>query len=87
MRKPVYGIWNNKGADQLACSRSLISAFVVHCVDSAIPNSYPRDRIFNPQFKTIKGSYILFCLFYRHKTAVVYMRAVFYTYVLMYCNV
>ena len=27
---------NNKGADQPAHSRSLISAFVVHCIDSLI---------------------------------------------------
>ena len=28
---------NNKGADQPAHSRSLISAFVVHCLDSITP--------------------------------------------------
>ena len=28
---------NNKGADQSAHSRSLISTFVVHCIDSIIP--------------------------------------------------
>ena len=28
---------NNKGADQPAHLRSLISAFVVHCLDSIIP--------------------------------------------------
>ena len=28
---------NNKGADQPAHPRSLISAFVVHCLDSIIP--------------------------------------------------
>ena len=28
---------NNKGADQSAHARSLISAFVVHCLDSTIP--------------------------------------------------
>ena len=27
----------NKGADQLAHPRSLISTFVVHCLDSVIP--------------------------------------------------
>ena len=32
MRKPV----NKKGADQPAHSRSLISTFVVHCIDSII---------------------------------------------------
>ena len=38
MRKPVYGIYaNNKGADQPARPCSLISAFVVHSVDSIIP--------------------------------------------------
>ena len=35
MRKPVYV--NNKGADQPAHSRSLISTFVVGCLDSIIP--------------------------------------------------
>ena len=30
-------ISNNKGAVQPACPRSLISAFVVHCLDSAMP--------------------------------------------------
>ena len=44
MRKPVYAYANNKGADQPAHSGSLISAFVVHCLDSIItqtatPNS------------------------------------------------
>ena len=28
---------NNKGADQPACPHSLISIFVVHCLDSIIP--------------------------------------------------
>ena len=28
---------NNKGADQPACPRSLISAFVVRCLDTIIP--------------------------------------------------
>ena len=37
MRKPVYTIYNNKGADQPAHLRSLISAFVVRCLDSIIP--------------------------------------------------
>ena len=50
MRKPVYAICeqqrprhekmsyaNNKGADQPAHPRSLISAFVVRCLDSIIP--------------------------------------------------
>ena len=37
MRKPVYAIYaNNKGADQLVYLRSLISTFVVHCLDSII---------------------------------------------------
>ena len=30
---------NNKGTDQPARPRSLISAFVAHCPDSVIPNS------------------------------------------------
>ena len=34
IRKPVYA--NNKGADQPAHPRSLISAFVVCCLDSII---------------------------------------------------
>ena len=36
MRKPVLPYANNKGADQPAHSRSLISAFVVRCLDSMI---------------------------------------------------
>ena len=36
MRKPVMPYANNKGADQTAHSRSLISAFVVRCLDSII---------------------------------------------------
>ena len=35
MRKPVCA--NNKGADQPAHPRSLISAFVVRCLDSIVP--------------------------------------------------
>ena len=37
MRKIVLSYANNKGADQPAHPRSLISAFVVRCVDSMIP--------------------------------------------------
>ena len=37
MRKPVYAYANNKGADQPAHPRSLISTIVVHCRDSVIP--------------------------------------------------
>ena len=37
MRKPVEPYANNKGADQPAQPRSLISAFVVRCSDSIIP--------------------------------------------------
>ena len=37
MRKPVYACGNNKGADQPAHPRSLISTFVVHCLDIIIP--------------------------------------------------
>ena len=37
MRKTVLSYANNKGADQPAHPRSLISAFVVRCVDSLIP--------------------------------------------------
>ena len=37
MRKPVYAIANNKGADQPAHPRSLISTFIVRCPDSIIP--------------------------------------------------
>ena len=36
MRKPVMPYANNKGADQPAHLRSLISAFVVRCLDSII---------------------------------------------------
>ena len=34
MRKPVLSYVNNKGADQPAHPRSLISAFVFRCLDS-----------------------------------------------------
>ena len=37
MRKPVYAYVNNIGTDQPANPRSLISAFVVCCLDSIIP--------------------------------------------------
>ena len=37
MRKPVLPYANNKGADQPAHPRSLISAFVVRFLDSVIP--------------------------------------------------
>ena len=37
MRKPVMLNVNNKGADQPAHPHSLISTFVVHCLDSIIP--------------------------------------------------
>ena len=37
MRKPVLPYANNKGADQPAHPRSLISAFVVRCLYSIIP--------------------------------------------------
>ena len=37
MRNPVMPYANNKGADQPVHSRSLISAFVVHCLNSIIP--------------------------------------------------
>ena len=37
MRKPFMPYANNKGADQPAHPRSLISAFVVRCLDSVIP--------------------------------------------------
>ena len=36
-RKPVFAYANNKGADQPAHPRSLISAFVVRYLDSIIP--------------------------------------------------
>ena len=36
MRKPVLPYANNKGADQPAHLRSLISAFVIHCLKSLI---------------------------------------------------
>ena len=36
MRKHVYVICENKGADQPAHPRSLISVFVVRCMDSII---------------------------------------------------
>ena len=37
MKKPVLSYANNKGADQPAHLRSLISAFVVRCLDSIMP--------------------------------------------------
>ena len=37
MRKPFFAIANNKGADQPAHPRSLISAFVFRCLDGIIP--------------------------------------------------
>ena len=37
MRKPVYAIWNNKGADQTVHLCSLTSTYVVHCLESIIP--------------------------------------------------
>ena len=37
MRKSVLPYANNKGADQPAHPRSLISAFFVRCLDSIIP--------------------------------------------------
>ena len=37
MRKSVFPDANNKGADQTARMRSLISAFVVRFMDSNIP--------------------------------------------------
>ena len=37
MRKPVYAICEQQNADQPAHQRSLISAFVVRCLDSIIP--------------------------------------------------
>ena len=37
MKKPVHPYANNKGADQAAHLRSLISTFAVCCLDSRIP--------------------------------------------------
>ena len=37
MRKPVFDYANNKDADQPAHPRSLISTFVIRCLDSIIP--------------------------------------------------
>ena len=37
MRKPVYAICDQKGADQPAHPHSLISAFAVRCLDSIMP--------------------------------------------------
>ena len=37
MRKPVLPSANNKGTDQRAHPRSLISTFVVRCLDGIIP--------------------------------------------------
>ena len=43
MRKPVLPNANNKDADQPAHLRSLISAFVVRCLDSIITSFYIRN--------------------------------------------
>ena len=37
MRKPVFAICEQQSADEPAHSCSLISPFVVHCLDSIIP--------------------------------------------------
>ena len=37
MTKPVYTICEQKDADQPAHPRSLISVFIVNCLDSIIP--------------------------------------------------
>ena len=37
MKKPVDAICEQQGVDQPARMRSLISAFIVHCLDSIIP--------------------------------------------------
>ena len=37
MRKPVYTLCEQQDADQPAHTHSLISAFVVRCLDSLIP--------------------------------------------------
>ena len=50
-REKTYA--NNKGADQLAHPRSLISAFVIRCVDSIIPLVYiPK----NSRLKLVSGA-------------------------------
>ena len=43
MRKPVLSYANNKGADQPPHLRSLISAFVVRCLDNMILFFYIRN--------------------------------------------
>ena len=40
MRKPVIAYANIKGADQPAQPRSLISAFVIHCLDGMNTSSF-----------------------------------------------
>ena len=57
MRKPIYAIYvNNKGADQPAHSRSLIGAFVVHCLDSMnTSNFYIRNFKPPPSFFSWAG--------------------------------
>ena len=51
IRKPVLPYANNKGADQPAHPRSLISAFVVRCLDSMIPV-----LAISKKFKTLAAS-------------------------------
>ena len=51
---------NNKGADQPAHPRSLISAFVVHCLDSTIPH-LPIAEISSPYLVSVAAQ-AGFCL-------------------------
>ena len=55
MRKPVFFFWpyaNNKCTDQPAHPRSLISAFVIHCLDSIIPQ-VSISKISSPQLVSV----------------------------------
>ena len=57
MRKPVLSYANNKGADQLAHLRSLISTFTVRCLDSIIPSFYVRNFKPLPSFCGCAGRF------------------------------
>ena len=57
MRKPVLPYANNKGADQPAHPRSLISAFVVRCLDSIslISKSEISSLVMGPIFSSLSA--------------------------------
>ena len=44
VRKPVFALTNNKGADQPAHPRSMISAFIIRCHDGIVPILYKSEN-------------------------------------------